>query len=96
MKKYIVTAKFQWSEEIMELIPEHRKYINKLIEDEVIEHYAVSMEAERVWITINAKTKVQVRKILSSSPLYKMWKLDVNELMAWDGQTYRLPAVQLN
>lgn len=80
----------------MELIPEHRKYINKLIEDEVIEHYAVSMEAERVWITINAKTKVQVRKILSSSPLYKMWKLDVNELMAWDGQTYRLPAVQLN
>jgi hypothetical protein len=96
MKQYIVTAKFQWSEEIMELIPEHRKYINKLIEDEVIEHYAVSMEAERVWITINAKTKVQVRKILSSSPLYKMWKLDVNELMAWDGQTYRLPAVQLN
>jgi hypothetical protein len=96
MKKYLVTAKFQWSEELMELIPEHRKHINKLIEDEVIEHYAVSMEAERVWITINAKTKVEVKKLLSSSPLYKLWKVDVNELMAWDGQTYRLPAVQLN
>jgi hypothetical protein len=96
MKKYIVTVSFEWNEEMMKIIPEHRKHINNLIESQVIEHYVVSMEIQTVWITINAKNKIEVRKLLAPSPFYKFWKLKINELMVWDGQTYRLPAVQLN
>lgn len=96
MKKFLVTARFQWSEEMMQLIEEHRTVINKLIDEQVIEHYVVSMEVETAWITINANTKVEVRKLLSPSPLYKFWKIRIHEIMVWDGQTYRLPAVQLN
>ena len=96
MKKFLVTARFQWSEEMMQLIEEHRAVINKLIDEQVIEHYIVSMEVETAWITINANTKVEVRKLLSPSPLYKFWKIRIHEIMVWDGQTYRLPAVQLN
>jgi hypothetical protein len=96
MKKYIITATFQWSEEMMRLIPEHRKHINALIDDQVIEHYIVSMEIQTVWITVNAKTKRAAKSCLSPSPLYKHWKITVHELMVWDGQNYRLPAVQLN
>lgn len=96
MKKYLVTATFQWNEEMMKLIPDHRKVINALIDEQLIEHYVVSMEIRTAWITINAKTKLQVRKLLSDSPLYKFWKLQINEIMVWDGQAYRLPAVQLN
>ncbi|HYO22430.1 MAG TPA: hypothetical protein VER36_08480 [Flavisolibacter sp.] len=96
MKKYIITATFQWSEEMMRLVAKHRQHINSLIDDQVIEHYVVSMEIQTVWITINAKTKRQARSFLSPSPLYKHWKITVNELMVWDGQSYRLPAVQLN
>ncbi|MGV3527488.1 MAG: hypothetical protein ACO1OO_01220 [Flavisolibacter sp.] len=96
MKKFLVTARFQWSEEMMQLIEEHRTVINKLIDEQVIEHYIVSMEVETAWITINANTKVEVRKLLSPSPLYKFWKIRIHEIMVWDGQTYRLPAVQLN
>lgn len=80
----------------MKLISEHRAYINTLIEDLVIDHYAVSMEIQTVWITINAKNKNEVKKLLSKSPFYKFWKLEIFELMVWDGQNYRLPAVQLN
>jgi len=80
----------------MQLIEEHRTVINKLIDEQVIEHYIVSMEVETAWITINANTKVEVRKLLSPSPLYKFWKIRIHEIMVWDGQTYRLPAVQLN
>jgi uncharacterized protein YdaL len=96
MKKYQVTVHFEWNDEMMKIIPEHRKIINAMIEDLVIEHYVVSMETQSVWITINAKNKVQVRKLLSPSPFYKHWKLQINELIVWDGQNYRLPAVQLN
>ena len=96
MKKYLVTATFVWSEEMMELLDEHRKLINLLIDEQVIEHYVVSMEIQTVWITMNAKTKREAKKLLASSPFHKYWKIIINELLVWDGQTYRLPAVQLN
>lgn len=80
----------------MQLVQEHRTHINTLIDDQVIEHYVVSMEIQTVWITINASNKREVRRLLAKSPFYKFWKITVNELMVWDGQNYRLPAVQLN
>lgn len=96
MKKYLVTATFVWSDEMMNLLDEHRKLINLLIDEHVIEHYVVSMEIQTVWITLNAKTKREAKKLLSASPFHKHWKIIINELLVWDGQTYRLPALQLN
>ena len=81
---------------MMNMIQEHRQHINHLIESQVIEHYAVSMEIQTVWITINAKTKREAKRLLEPSPFYQHWKIVVNELMVWDGQLYRLPALQLN
>ncbi|HYC29525.1 MAG TPA: hypothetical protein VEB42_11920, partial [Chitinophagaceae bacterium] len=86
MNKYLVIAKFEWNEDAMEVIPEHREYINSLIDDQVIEHYAVSMEAQTVWITINAVSKSEVKKILSKTPFHPWWALVVHELIIWDGQ----------
>jgi hypothetical protein len=54
------------------------------------------MELQTVWITINAKNKPEIKKLLSPSPFYKKWKIEITELMVWDGQNYRLPALQLN
>jgi hypothetical protein len=96
MKKYLITATFTWNEEMMNLLQEHRDLIDQLIDEQVIEHYVVSMEIQTVWITLNARTKREAKSLLSPSPYYKLWKMTVTELMVWDGQTYRLPAVQLN
>src|ERR1700759_4009128 len=96
MHKYLVTVQFEWSEAAMQVVPEHREYINSLIDDQVIEHYAVSMEIQTVWITMNAKNKVEVKKVLGKSPFRPFWKLQIHELIIWDGQNYRLPVVQLN
>jgi len=96
MTKYLVTIEFSWNEEAMKIIQEHREYINSLIDDQVIEHYAVSMEIQTVWVTINAGNKTEVRKILNKSPFRKFWKLQIHESIIWDGQNYRLPVVQLN
>lgn len=79
-----------------QLVPEHREIVNSLIDEQVIDHYVVSMETQTVWITMNAKTKREAKQFLASSPLYKHWKIHVHELMVWDGQNYRLPALQLN
>jgi hypothetical protein len=96
MKKYQVTIRFDATDEFMDLVPPHRTYINYLINKEVIDQYAVSMESQRVWITVNAKTKKEVEKILEKSPLFKFWDFEIDELFLLDGQHYRLPAVQPN
>ncbi|MDB5250967.1 MAG: hypothetical protein JWP27_136, partial [Flaviaesturariibacter sp.] len=49
-----------------------------------------------IWITINAESKDAVREILAQSPFAPYWTLEVNEVVIWDGQNYRLPVLQLN
>jgi hypothetical protein len=82
--------------EFMELVPPHRTYINYLINKEIIDHYAVSMETQRIWITLNAQGKNEAGTLLEKSPLYKYWSVEIDELFVLDGQHYRLPAVQPN
>ena len=80
----------------MQAVQAHRAYINKLINDMVIEHYAVSLESKRSWITMNAESKEDVVQILSRSPLFPFWTLEIDELFVLDGQHYRLPELNLN
>lgn len=96
MKAYQVTINFEWSDEFAALIPQHRTYINMLINKSVIDQYVVSMESQRVWVTLNAENKKDVENILKKSPLYKYWTYEIDELFVLDGQLYRLPAVQPN
>ena len=96
MKKYQVTIKFEMDDEFMNLVPPHRTYVNYLINKGTIDQYAVSMETQRVWITINAGDKEEVEKLIDKSPLRKYWTAEIDELFVLDGQHYRLPAVTPN
>lgn len=96
MKKYQAIIKFKIDEDFMTLVPPHRTYINYLINQGIIDMYAVSMESKTVWITINAKTKTEVDTLLVKSPLYKYWTYIIEELFVYDSQQYRLPKLQLN
>lgn len=97
MKKFQVTIHFEMDEEFMTLIPPHRVYINSLIEKGIIDQYVVSMETQRLWITISAEDKNEVDQRLRRSPIYKYWNpVEIDELFVIDGQHYRLPALQMN
>ena len=96
LRKYLVTINFFMDDEFMTLVPPHRTYINFLINKGVIDSYAVSMESYRSWIMLNAESKEEVLEHLRKSPLFKYWTVEVDELFMYDGQTYRLPALQLN
>ncbi len=96
MKKYQAIIKFKIDEDFMTLVPPHRTYINYLINKGIVDMYAVSMESQTAWVTLNAKTKTEVDSILVKSPLNKYWTFIVEELFVYDSQQYRLPRVQLN
>jgi muconolactone delta-isomerase len=96
MKKFQATISFNMDDDFMSLIPAHRKYINELIEKGIIDQYVVTMESMRVWITLTAETKEEVYDHLSKSPIFRYWTVEIDELLLFDGQQYRLPAVRLN
>lgn len=97
MKKFHVTIQFEMNEEFMTLVPEHRRYINSLIEKGIIDQYVVSMETQRVWITFTAENKSEVDQYLSRSALFKFWtNYEIDELFVFDGKNYRLPRLQYN
>jgi len=95
-KTFLVTIKFKLSDDFMSHVPRHRTYINMLINTNVIESYAVSMETHRSWIIINAQTKNEVEQLLMKSSLYKFWTYEIDELFVYDSQNFRLPKLQLN
>jgi len=96
MKKYQAIISFDMDEEFMTLVPPHRTYINYLLNKGIIDSYAVSMEVQKSWITMNATDKKQVIDYLDKSPLSKYWEYEIVELFVYDSQSTRLPAVQLN
>jgi len=96
MKKFQSIISFEMDEDFMSLVPPHRTYINYLLNKGIIDSYAVSMEVQNSWITINANTKKEVKDYLDKSPLSKYWNYEIVELFVYDSQSTRLPAVQLN
>lgn len=96
IKKYQVTIHFDMDEAFMGYVPSHRDYINSLIEKDIIDYYTVSMECQKSWMVINANNKLDVESYLSKSPLYKYWTIEIDEIFVYDGQLYRMPALQLN
>lgn len=96
MKKFQAIIHFEMDDEFMTFIPPHRTYINYLINKNIVESYAVSMESQTIWVTFTAENKTEVDQYLTKSPLYKYWTYTIEELYVYDSQLYRLPTVQLN
>ena len=96
LNKFQVIISFKMDEEFMALVPPHRTYINYLINKGIIDLYTVSLETHRSWVVMNAIDKKQVIVYLKKSPLYKYWSYEIDELYIYDGQGYRMPALQLN
>ena len=96
MKKFQAIINFEMDDDFMSFVPPHRTYINFLLNKGTIDSYAVSMETQQTWITINAASKKEVVDILEKSPLAKYWSYEIVELFVYDSQSTRLPAVQLN
>jgi muconolactone delta-isomerase len=96
MNKYQVSIQFGVDEEFMSLVPKHRNVINDLILKGFIDSYAISAEAGRGWIIMNAKSKESIHKHLERSPLYSYFEIEIDQLMIYDSQSYRFPKMVLN
>lgn len=96
MQKYQVIIEFEVGEDFFELLEEHRKYINSLINRGNIDQYAISGEHNVGWITMTAHSAKEAERLIRKSPLAKYFEIQVDALMVFDGSIVRMPRVSLN
>lgn len=79
------------------LIPSHRDFINQLLNEEVVEAYAISSDRSRGWVTMNGDDAAAFQTIEAQFPLYLYFKgIEIDELLIFDSASTRFPHINLN
>ena len=86
-----------FDEEFIALIPRHRDFINRLLNEKIVEVYAISSDRSRGWVTINGEDAAAVQAVLEQFPLYRfLYGVEIDELFIFDSVASRFPHISLN
>lgn len=99
MPKFVVTLTLPayYTDEFTSLIPTHWSFISKLLDERVIETYAISADRSRGWVTMNGATNTNVRDLVEQMPLYRFFtRVEIDELYVYDSVASRFPRLYPN
>ncbi|WP_022824777.1 hypothetical protein [Hymenobacter norwichensis] len=99
MAKFVVTLHLPvvFSEDFIALIPRHRAFINQLMEESVVETYAISADRTQGWVTMSGQSVEVIRGTVQKFPLYPFFTaVEINELFLFDSAHARFPRISLN
>lgn len=99
MAKFVVTLRLPdvLEDDFIALIPRHRAFISRLMEENVIESYAISADRTRGWVTMNGQNAGAIRAVVEQFPLYRFLRgVEIDELFIFDSRASRFPAISLN
>lgn len=99
MPTFVVSLRLPdaFNEEFIALIPRHRDFINRLLNEKIVEVYAISSDRSRGWVTINGDDVAAVQAVVEQFPLYRfMHGVEIDELFIFDSTASRFPAINLN
>ena len=99
MSTFVVSIRLPevFDEEFVALIPSHRAFINHLLNEKVVETYAISSDRSRGWVTITADDAAAVQSVVEQFPLYRyLHGVEIDELFIFDSVATRFPHISLN
>lgn len=99
MAKFVVTIELPayFDEDFVALIPRHWAFITQLIDQSVIETYAISADRTRGWVTMNGNDAHEIREVVGRFPLFRFFTgVEVNELFIYDSRAFRFPKLSPN
>ena len=86
-----------FDDDFIALIPRHREFINRLLNEKIVETYAISSDRSRGWVTINGDDEAAVRAVVEQFPLYQyLHGVEIDELFIFDTLASRFPHISLN
>jgi hypothetical protein len=91
-----LTLPTRLSADFLSLIPDHRTFINGLIDDNVICSYNINTERSKGWILFNAESEVEVMNHVQQFPIFSFIDFYINEIMIHDGMLERFPKLHFN
>ncbi len=97
MGSYIINIQLaRIDEQFWEILPAHRKIINDLLVEGVIEMYAISEDRSQGWMVIHAIDEDQARDIVDNLPIRDYFTYDLNALFILNNSVSLWPKVHLN
>jgi hypothetical protein len=99
MPTFVVTLRLPeaYDEDFIALIPRHRDFINRLLNEKIVEFYAISSDRSRGWVTMNGDDAAAVQAVVEQFPLYHYLRgVEIDELFIFDSAASRFPHISLN
>ncbi|MBH8557308.1 YciI family protein [Hymenobacter negativus] len=99
MPTFVVTLRLPdaFNEEFIAVIPRHRDFINRLLNEKIVESYAISSDRSRGWVTVNGEDAAAVQALVERFPLYRFLRgVEIDELFIFDSTASRFPHINLN
>lgn len=84
------------TQEFMSLIPEQRSLVNQMMQDGNIASYTLSLDRERLWVILVAKSEAEATDILDQFPIMPYCSAEINALMFHNATSRELPVISLN
>ena len=78
------------------LIPLQRDRVNQLMESRVILNYALDIERNNIWVTMQAKNQEEIMDVLATFPIIKDVTVEIYELAFFDSAPIGLPELIMN
>lgn len=79
-----------------ELLPAHRKIVNDLLVEGIIEMYAINEERNQGWIVFQVGDENQVRTMLDHFPIRDYFTYEIHALFIFNNSVSLWPKVNLN
>ncbi|GAB3867257.1 hypothetical protein GCM10028824_09240 [Hymenobacter segetis] len=99
MPTFVVSLRLPdaFNEEFIAVIPRHRDFINRLLNEKIVESYAISSDRSRGWVTMNGDDAAAVQALVEQFPLYRFLRgVEIDELFIFDSTASRFPHINLN
>lgn len=82
-------------DEFVRLIPKQRLLIDKLMAENTIYSYSLSLDRSQLWIVASAEEERDLELMLQTFPVYDWIKYDINPLM-FHAQSFPVIPISLN
>ena len=73
------------TEEFLNLVPQQRFVINKMLSDGQLKSYSLSMDRSTLWAVMTATSEFEVMELITQMPLCDYMTPHVSELMFHNG-----------
>lgn len=99
MPRFVVSLRLPdaFDEAFINLIPQHRAFINQLFADKVVEVYAISSDRSWGWVSMKGDDAAAVQAVIEQFSLYPyLHGVEIDELFVFNSASSRFPPISLN